>query len=284
MAKAKVDVYQIVTERIIKKLEQGVAPWRRPWNSKGVAVNWKTQRPYRGINTLMLEPGEYATYKQIKEAGGKVKTEERKKWHMVVFWKWLEIEDEDKGETVKVPFLRYYRAYEINTQVEGLRSKRVVKENDHNPLEEAEEIFKGYINAPDYTFESGSAYYQPRRDRINVPPLKDFDLPEEYYCTLFHEMVHSTGHRNRLNRPGIEEVAAFGSEVYSKEELVAEMGAAMLCGVAGIDNSTIDNSASYIAGWLEALKNDKRMVAQAAAQAQKAADYILGKSETEAVS
>lgn len=278
---AKVDVYQIVTDRIIKKLEQGIAPWRRPWNASGIAVNWKTQKPYRGINALLLEPGEYATFNQIKEAGGKVK--KNAKSDIVVFWKWLEKEDEETGETVKIPFLRYYRVFEINTQVEGLKSKRKIVEYDHDPIEEAEKIFNGYRNAPTYTFNPGKAYYQPSTDRINVPPLKDFEIPEEFYCTLFHEMIHSTGHRSRLARPGVEQVASFGSETYSKEELVAEMGAAMLCGVAGIDNSTIDNSANYIGGWLRALKDDKRLVVQAAAQAQKAADWILGVEETEAV-
>lgn len=274
MTKKKIDVYQIVTDRIIEKLEKGIAPWRRPWNASGIAVNWKTQKPYRGINTLLLEPGEYATFNQIKEAGGKVRKGAQSE--IVVFWKWLEKEDEDTGETVKIPFLRYYRVFEINTQVEGLQSKREVVEYDHNPIEEAEKIFKGYMNAPSYTFNSGRAYYRPSMDQVNVPPLKDFEIAEEYYSTLFHEMIHSTGHRSRLNRPGIENVAAFGSESYSKEELIAEMGSAMLCAMAGIDNSTIQNSANYIGGWLRALKNDKRLVVQAAGQAQKAADYILG--------
>ncbi|MDR4950521.1 zincin-like metallopeptidase domain-containing protein [Neobacillus cucumis] len=110
--------------------------------------------------------------------------------------------------------------------------------------------------------------------------MKDFQIPEEYYCTLLHEMVHSTGHKSRLARPGImTEGVAFGDEIYSKEELVAEMSAAMLCGVAGIDNSTIENSASYIISWLRALKKDSRLILQAAAQAQKAADYILGETK-----
>ena len=107
-------------------------------------------------------------------------------------------------------------------------------------------------------------------DRINCPPLKDFKVPEEYYCTLFHEMIHSTGHKSRLARPGItRDAVAFGDDIYSKEELVAEMGAAMLCGVAGIDNSTIDNSASYIDSWLRALKKESRLMLQAAAKLKK---------------
>jgi antirestriction protein ArdC len=270
-------VYEIVTNKIIEQLEKGVVPWRKPWINGG-AVNWKTQKPYRGINAFLLESGEYATFTQIQEAGGKVK--KGAKSQIVVFWKWLEKEDEESGEVEKIPFLRYYRVFEINTQVEGLESKRKEKTFDHDPIEKAEEIFKGYMNAPEFTFRSGKAVYYPTFDRINCPPLKDFQIAEEYYSTLFHEMIHSTGHKSRLARPGITtQSVAFGDEVYSKEELIAEMGAAMLCGVAGIDNSTIENSASYIDSWLRVLKKDSRLVLQAAAQAQKASDYILGETK-----
>ncbi|WNC17936.1 zincin-like metallopeptidase domain-containing protein [Brevibacillus brevis] len=266
-------IYEMVTERIMKMLEQGVIPWRRPW-VVNAAVSWKTQTPYRGINTLLLPAGEYATWKQITEAGGHVKKGE--KAHIVVFWRWLEVEDEETGDKEKVPFLRYYSVFEINTQCEGLESKRGEISFEHDPIAEAENIVNGFADAPEIYFSSGRAYYVPAKDYISVPPINDYPKKEEYYSTLFHEMIHSTGHKNRLNRPGIETVAAFGDEVYSKEELVAEIGAAMLCAKAGIDNSTIENSASYIGSWLRALKNDKKLVVQAAGLAQKGVDYILG--------
>ena len=272
-------VYEMVTERIIALLEKGVIPWRRPWRN-GVAVNWKTQKPYRGINALLLEPGEYATFKQVAEAGGKVKKGE--KGQIVVFWTWIEKEDPETEEMVKIPFLRYYTVFEINKQCEGLQSKRNEDTFQHDPIAEAEKICQGYADAPPIRFASGKAYYVPKLDYISVPPLCDYEKPQEYYSTLFHEMVHSTGHENRLNRPGVTELAGFGSESYSKEELVAEIGAAMLCGIAGIDNHTIENSAAYIGGWLRKLKEDKRLIVLAAAQAQKAADYILGCSPEDA--
>lgn len=276
----KKSVYEIVTEKIIDQLESGVIPWRKPWINGG-AVNWKTQKPYRGINAFLLDAGEYATFKQIQEAGGKVKKGASS--HIVVFWKWIEKENEESGETENIPFLRYYRVFNIETQAEGLESKREENAFDHDPIEQAEEIYQGYINAPDYTFQSGKAVYYPTLDKINVPPLKDFEIAEEFYSTLFHEMAHSTGHKSRLARPGVTtQNVAFGDEVYSKEELVAEMTASMLCGVAGIDNHTIANSASYIQSWLRSLKEDNRMVVQAAAQAQKASDYILGEKPEEA--
>lgn len=268
-------VYEIVTERIIKKLEQGTVPWRMPWRS-GQTVSWKTQKPYRGINQMLLDPGEYATFKQIEEAGGKVK--KGAKSSIIVFWKWLEVEDEETDEKEKIPMLRYYRVFEINSQVEGLKSKRKDQPAfEHDPIQEAEKIIKGYRNGPPISFKPGKAFYRPSTDEISVPAIIEYQKAEEFYSTLFHEMIHSTGHKSRLNRAGVSnQAAAFGSEVYSKEELVAEMGAAMLCGVTGIENTTIDNSASYIAGWLRKLKNDSKLVVLAAAQAQKAADYIQG--------
>ncbi|WP_306010508.1 ArdC family protein [Bacillus sp. MMSF_3328] len=265
------NIYEMVTDQIIEQLESGTVPWRKPWKNGG-AVSWKTQKAYRGINVMLLPEGEYATFKQITEAGGKVKKGEKSR--IVVFWKWLE--KEENGEVEKIPMLRYYRVFEINTQVEGLQSKRAAESFEHDPIAKAEEIVHGYMNAPTYKFERSGAWYKPFLDLVNVPPLKDFEKAEEFYCTFFHELVHGTGHKSRLNREGITGTIKFGSEDYSKEELVAEMGAAMLCGISGIETITIDNTAAYIQSWLRVLKDDKTMVVKAGAQAQKAADYILG--------
>ena len=271
----KKNIYEIVTGKIVQKLELGVVPWRMPWNPNGQPVNWKTQKPYRGINTMILDAGEYATFKQIQEAGGKVKKGE--KGNIVVFWKWTEVVDAETGEAKKVPFLRYYKVFEINSQCEGFASRRKDCEvYNHNPIEAAEQIIKGYRDCPPITFKPGEAFYRPSTDSISVPALTEYKIQQDYYSTTFHEMVHSTGHKDRLNREGITKKAAFGSEIYSKEELVAEIGASMLCGVAGIDNSTLDNSASYIQSWLRKIKEEPKLIVTAAAQAQKAADYIQG--------
>lgn len=265
------NIYQMVNDRIIEQLEAGVIPWRKPWVGGG-AISWNTLKPYRGINAILLDAGEYATFKQIKSAGGKVK--KGAKSQIIVFWKWLE--KEEKGEIEKIPLLRYYRVFNIEKDTEGLELKRPKADYQHNPIEKCEEIFKGYINSPTYSWQNDGAWYRPSQDHINVPPMKVFPKVEEYYSTLFHEMAHSTGHQSRLNREGINTVAMFGSEDYSKEELVAEFTASMLCGVAGIDNHTIENSASYIKSWLGQLKKDKTLLVKAAGQAQKASDYILG--------
>ena len=272
----KMNVYEIVTDRIIKKLESGVIPWRKPWNPNG-AVSWDTQREYRGINAMLLEPGEYATFQAITKAGGKVK--KGAKSQIAVFWKMFDGTDEE-GKAKQVPYMRYYSVFEINTQCEGMKSKRKdVEAHEHNPIEAAEQIKEGYQHCPPISFAPGKAYYRPSTDEISVPDISDYNNPEEFYSTLFHEMVHSTGHKSRLHRSGITAVAAFGSEIYSKEELVAEIGSAMLCTVAGIDQTTFDNSASYINSWLRKLREDSKMIVSAASQAQKAADHIRGISE-----
>lgn len=145
------------------------------------------------------------------------------------------------------------------------------------PIESAEEIVKGMPNPPAFEQDARAAYI-PSKDTVTMPSRTAFQSQAEYYSTLFHELVHSTGHAKRLGREGLEKLQPFGSEDYSKEELVAEMGSAMLCGVAGIDQSTLANSAAYLKTWIERLKSDSRLVVSAASAAQKAADYIRGES------
>ena len=268
-------VYQIVTDRIIEKLEQGVIPWRKPWSSEGVARNWVTQKPYRGINQLLLSDGEYLTFKQVQEAGGKVK--KGAKSEIVVFWKMLEKETEE-GDKETIPLLRYYRVFSIR-DCEGIESKVIpVDPKEHDPIEQAEEVLSKYKDKPTISHNDSSAYYSPDMDLVNVPKMTLFDKAEEYYSTLFHELVHSTGHKSRLNRKEMQGDASFGSESYSREELVAEVGSAMICTMTGIDHVTLDNSASYLDSWIRALKGDSRLIIGASSQAQKAVEYILGES------
>lgn len=277
----KTNVYEIVTERIISLLERGVIPWKKPWKTNGKknvgAVNWFTGRAYNGVNQMLLGwGGEWATFKQISDAGGKVKRGEKSQ--IVVFFMPYEKEN-DEGKIEKIPVLRSYNVFEINTQCEGLASKNIQTDEEDaedetlSTIERAEAIVSGFMNAPEISFASGRAVYQPFFDRVTVPPLKDYNTAEEYYSTLFHELLHSTGSEKRLNRKFGRK---FGDEAYSKEELVAEIGATMLSATAGIEQVTIENSASYIQGWLKALKDDKRLIVTAAGAAQKAADYILG--------
>ena len=124
------------------------------------------------------------------------------------------------------------------------------------------------------------AFYSALTDRITLPPPERFTSAEEYYATGLHELIHSTGHQKRLARESILEAAPFGSATYSVEELVAEMGAAYLCAESGISPVVIENQAAYVAGWLKKLRDDRKLIVRAAAQAQHAADYVLGKVPT----
>lgn len=274
------NVYEIVTERILDELAKGRIPWRRPWRTEGPAINYVTRKEYRGINRLLLAGGEYLTYKQIQERGGKVKKGEKSS--IVVFWKQLEIEDDD-GEKKEIPILRYYRVFSIH-QCEGIDTKLAgVERVDIQPIEEAEKVFTSYVERESISVQHvdpNRAYYQPDSDIINLPELNQYEHAEEYYSTAFHEAAHSTGHESRLAR--LTKVAALGSASYSKEELVAEISAAYLCESCGLDaDKTITNSAAYIQGWSEKLKKDPRLVVLAAGAAEKATEYILGDNTTQ---
>lgn len=274
------NVYEIVTERIIEQLEQGIIPWEKPWTGTAGAWSRSTGKPYSLINQFLLgEAGEYATFKQIQEAGGKVKKGE--KAHYVVFWKMVKVEEEKDGEKVEklVPVLRYYTVFNIN-QCEGIEPKYSKEEValDFVPIEQAEKVLTEYIERESIALEhikGDRAYYSPSLDKICLPLHEQFISIEEYYGVAFHEAAHSTGHKDRLNR--ITKAAAFGNEDYSKEELVAELTSSALLHSLGIETaSTFRNNAAYIQSWIKALKNDTRMIVSASSKADKAFNMIMG--------
>jgi antirestriction protein ArdC len=201
-----------------------------------------------------------------------------------VFWKWLDVDATGEATGKRsVPMLRYYSVFNV-AQCDGVTAPAIEgTDRAHSPIETAEQIVAAMPKRPEIRHGLDRAFYSPAVDSVGMPSPERFETPENYYSVLFHELTHSTGHESRLNRKGVSgsESAGFGSQSYSKEELVAEMGAAFLCGRAGIVERTIDNSAAYVASWLERLKDDARLIVLAAAQAQKAADFILGASERE---
>lgn len=284
------NVYEIITEQIISQLEKGVVPWHKPWNSAGVEpTNLVSKKAYRGINPFLLNAASYSspywlTYSQCNELGGHVNKGE--KASMVVFWKMNTYsKEDDQGEVTEkqIPFLRYYNVFNTDQCTLPDSKKPVTGESKPEvlPIAACEKVVAGMPTKPELRHKEARAYYSPNWDFVNMPKKNLFDGPEEYYSTLFHELTHSTGHEKRVNRKGVNgsngDWSAFGSAPYAQEELVAEMGAAFLCGHTGIVNKTVDNSVAYIANWLTKLKNDKKMVIYAASQAQKAADFILGK-------
>ena len=206
----------------------------------------------------------------------------------MIFWKFFDTKEEsrtaaerqaDAPKGRRAVMLRYYTVFNVE-QCEGLQHPALVPAGpvaEFNPIEAAEGIVKKYMDAPRIQTGTDGAYYNPRLDYISMPAAGTFTKREEYYSTLFHELAHSTVHERRLKREGVADGAhRFGDPVYSKEELVAEFTAAFLCGVAGIEQATLENSAAYIASWRRTIEENPAWIVCAAGAAQKAADYIQG--------
>lgn len=284
----KMNVYDIIMDRIITKLSDGVVPWQCPWSELGgFPKNAVSQKEYRGINRLLLafsgfQSNSFLTYKQCQSLGGHVKPKE--KGFPIVYWNFIEKpgENPDKPEeTVSLPLLRYYTVFNT-TQCEGLPEKMYAlpkKQIEFDSISACDKVLNGFVDRPEIQHNEARAFYRPDKDYINMPMPDTFRSPEEYYSTLFHELTHSTGHEKRLNRTSIVDICPFGSTNYSREELIAEIGSSFLCGTTGIENKTIDNSTAYINSWLKKLKEDKSAVVVAAGQAQKAVDFILRRKE-----
>lgn len=275
----KKDVYQEVTDRIISQLEQGVIQWHKPWiiSGSGCAISHSTGKAYSLLNQMILgRPGEYLTFAQCQKEGGRVKKGEKASF--VVFWKWIEEKDEETEEIKKIPFLRHFSVFHID-QCEGIKPRHEIAaaHEDIKPDAAADAIIADYLKRSGVRLthqEGDRAFYSPSTDSVTIPTLAQFKELAEYYSTAFHELTHSTGHSSRLNR--LSKTACFGSEDYSKEELVAEIGAAALVNHVGLETSkSFRNSAAYIQSWLKALSNDKRMIVSAAGQAEKACNLIL---------
>ena len=273
------DIYAAVTDRIIAQMEQGQIPWVKPWRFNGRAISHTTGKPYSLLNQMLLgRPGEYVTFKQCQEAGGRVRKGE--KAQIVVFWKWIEQEDSETGEKKDVPFLRYYNVFHIN-QCEGIAAKYTQETafpDGASTVEHAQEIIYDYLCRTGVKLlhqQGDRAFYRPSTDEIVLPVRQQFVSTAEYYSTVFHEIAHSTGAPTRLNR--LNSAAFFGSDEYSKEELVAEIASCAVVNHVGLETSTsFRNNAAYIQNWLNVLRGDKRFIVSAAGKAEKAVRFILG--------
>ena len=293
MSKPKADSYQIITDAIIARLEEGKIPWQKPWsgvNSPDSPRNLLSKKPYSGMNHFILASSGYdspywCTYKQAKQKGGCVRKGE--KATPVIYWNMIQVDShkvDAKGKKVKktIPLLKHYFIFNVDQcdDVKVPTTEETVEEiGEFNPIERAEEIVAGYETCPRLQSTSQRAYYSPSSDYINMPQKESFKGEEEYYATLFHEMGHSTGHGTRLNREGVVNFDHFGSHQYSKEELVAEFTSCYLCGESNILPNIQDNSVAYIQSWSKALKDDKKLIIGACSKATRAADYILGRTK-----
>lgn len=272
-------VYDIVTERIVALLEKGTVPWHKPWKEKGgMPKNLISKKPYRGINAFLLhsmlyESPFWLTFNQCRGLGGQVRRGEKST--PVVFWKMFEVTIKENDDKKVIPLLRFYNVFNEN-QCEGLKPEReVLSETVMAP----QTVIESMPLPPDIRYGMRQAAYSQAEDAVLMPDRSSFESADAFYSTLFHELVHSTGHSKRLDRKSLTESGGFGSDPYSREELVAEMGAAFLCGATGIGQSYIQNSAAYVKHWLEHLRNDNKLLIQASAQGQKAVDFILRSDE-----
>lgn len=288
------NVYEIITNRVVEMLTQGAIPWREPWNSNGGEPrNLSSGKAYRGINVFLLAVAPFSspywlTYRQATERGGSVR--KGSKGMPVVFWRWNKPgQESDQGETEEQgdattrrggPLLRYYTVFNLE-QCDGIGAPADATAKAFEPIPECERIVRSIQNGPRIEHHGERAYYRPSTDTVVTPRPQQFESPALFYSVLFHELTHSSGHASRLARKGITDAVMFGSHDYSREELIAEMGAAFLCGTAGIEAATLQDSTAYMANWIKVLKGDTRLVVTAAAQAQKAADLILGRAAHE---
>lgn len=278
------DLYAAITGQIVDLLQRGVVPWHSGIApDAGAPRNFETNRPYRGLNVFLLSAAAYVrgfkspcwlTFRQIKARGGFVRKGE--KATVVIFWKQIEVEDDEDGQRKTVPVLRYYHVFNLD-QTEGIPLPETPPEASitFNPIAEAERIIRDYEGKPTIIHEGSQPYYELGTDKIVMPAPERFTPREEYYATLFHELIHSTGHHERLNRTLEQDSERPRTPVYAREELIAEMGAAFLCGQAHIAPAVLQNQAAYIDGWLRLIWQDHKLLFTAASAAQKAADWVL---------
>jgi len=250
------NVFEIVTEQILSHLDKGVIPWKKTWNCKTeLPRNLVSGKVYQGINIWLLLSSCYAssywlTFNQVQKLGGSIR--KGGKSSIVVYWNLKQVNDineiSGEAEVKTIPFLKYYRVFNLK-QCDGIAHPGSIPVDPIYPIQEAEMIIDGYKDRPEIKHGFTSASYNSGNDLVKMLDQSAFSSIEEYYSTLFHELLHSSGHKNRLNRDTLMKHAAFGSKEYSREELIAEMGAAFLCGLTGIAQATIENSAAYIQSW-----------------------------------
>jgi antirestriction protein ArdC len=294
--KTPFDIYQIVTDRILKQIEEtGKLVWQKPWYAThgNLPMNGKTKRPYEGVNMFLLQFNSFTSpywlsFKQVEEMGGNIKKGEKST--QVVFWKmnkYTETNEAGEEKSKTVPLLRYYNVFNVE-QCENITiaSNQTVAFTEHQQIENAEQVIKTYQqNNPALQInicESSQAYYKPKADSVNMPLLKQFVTPAKYYSTFFHELAHSTGHETRLNRKEVATTIIFGSCDYGTEELTAELTAAFICAENGISNENSEaNSIAYLKNWMRTIKADKKMFIMAAARANKAAKFITASQAAE---
>jgi antirestriction protein ArdC len=306
MTNKKFSVESLVKETLLNGLQKEGLQWFKPWKAGAghAPINNESGRYYNGINVWILNAAmrehgyganEWATFKSIAKRGGKVKKGSKSTqvylWNIGFFdvttkksykTESQAIKDGANPDNLRKFFsLRFYKVFNI-AQTEGLKTKRdyTTKLPEVEPIQAAEDIIAGYVNKPRISeIEQGRAFYRPATDEVVMPKKGQFFKVDNFYKTLFHELIHSTGHETRLKRKGVTNIDGFGTEQYAMEELVAESGAMMLAGMSGICSDCGDddtNSQAYVNGWIKAVKSaPEKAIVSALTQSSKAVDYIL---------
>lgn len=275
----KADIFASITQKIKDKLEQGAIPWQRSW-TVGIPRNLVSKKSYNGINFLSLCLQEYPspyylTYLQCQQKEGSIN--KGAKGSLVVYWQIKEYatagNETDELDVKRFPLIRY--SYVFNLSETSLYKDNV---GEQNKVVAFEEILNNMKEKPIIKHNISRCYYNAEDDYISLPQINDFNCPQEYYSSLAHELIHWTGSTSRLNRL---QATSFGSDEYSKEELIAEIGSAYLCAMAGIAPKVIDNQTAYIHGWLKQLNKQADLFIDSSIQAQKAVNYLLSKKHSE---
>jgi len=282
MPKSKEQIYAEVTEAFITTItESGTVPWRKGWRTDGILpANFQSKRPYRGFNSVWLGLTQQAkgyttpywsTYRAAEKSGGQVRKGEKSS--MAILWKFLAVEDKkNPGQMKRVPMLKTFNVFNLD-QIDGIEYERPTVGQDREPSGFHDWLRGQYAEPPAFQqIECPQAYYSPMSDLVVVPASWQFESEQAEAETIGHEYVHSTGHPSRLGRI---ELGWTERQDYAKEELVAEIGAAMLMQQYGIDPN-VPMMADYVRGWLTALQNDHSLIVSAAQQSQKAVDRITG--------
>jgi len=294
----KKSVYEIITEDMLKEIKsENKLPWHMPWITN-LPKNILSNKDYKGFNSMMLNyyvhkhgysSPYFGTFKQISEKGGQII--KGQKGYNIIYFSFVERKN-NLGEVIKTyPLLRYSKVFNLDQakgeKLEEYKIKREETLQTKVSIEDKIDVIENHINEcqkdnrlPFISYSGNKACYIPSVDTINLPKIKQFRSIEEYYSTLFHESIHATGHKDRLEREQVTNINFFGSHEYSKEELTAEMGACFLSSKFDIySDKAYNNSKAYIKGWISVLENDPKMLIQASSKAQKAVDYLMDNEE-----
>jgi antirestriction protein ArdC len=278
------DTYELITSKILERLEAGVIPWKHYSNlrsEQSAPRNLVSGRQYHGANYFLLSMMGYRspwwlTFMQAKNLGGCVRKGEKST--PIIYWNLVERTDKETGEVESIPFLKYFSVFN-SEQVDGIdaRFPELPKTRATTANQEADRIVENMPNRPMIVYGTFPvASYSPSDDTVRMTKAELCVSDDRFHEVRFHEIGHASGSQNRLNRQ-INNV--FGSPDYAREELCAECIAAFLCSECGISQATIDDSASYIDSWIRQLKGNPKLFVQAAGKAAKGADYILGRTE-----